>query len=183
MLTQKACFNSPVWFNVGVKEARGYGWVYDQAVGRHRQAGTGRHAAAMLGLLHRLGEGFARIHPRPGQDRGHAVQVGLRHRHATSRRCARKTPSSRAAGAPPGRCRFMKGFDAFAGVIKSGGKTRRAAKMVILNVDHPDIESSSGARPRKRRRPTRWSRRATIRRSTAKPTAPSSSRTPTIPCA
>jgi len=33
----------------------------------------------------------------------------------------------------------MKGFDAFAGVIKSGGKTRRAAKMVILNIDHPDI--------------------------------------------
>ena len=34
----------------------------------------------------------------------------------------------------------MRGFDAFAGVIKSGGKTRRAAKMVILNIDHPDIE-------------------------------------------
>ena len=33
----------------------------------------------------------------------------------------------------------MKGFDAFAGVIKSGGKTRRAAKMVILNASHPDI--------------------------------------------
>src|SRR5207248_11444291 len=35
---------------------------------------------------------------------------------------------------------FMKGYDAFAGVIKSGGKTRRAAKMVILNIDHPDVE-------------------------------------------
>ena len=42
----------------------------------------------------------------------------------------------------------MRGFDSFAGVVKSGGKTRRAAKMVILNVDHPDvmelIESKSG---------------------------------------
>ncbi len=34
MLTQKACFNSPVWFNVGVKEARGYGWIYDEAAGK-----------------------------------------------------------------------------------------------------------------------------------------------------
>src|SRR3990172_6477367 len=34
---------------------------------------------------------------------------------------------------------FMRGYDAFAGVIKSGGKTRRAAKMVILDIDHPDI--------------------------------------------
>ena len=46
---------------------------------------------------------------------------------------------SPAAAPPPARSRFMKGFDAFAGVIKSGGKTRRAAKMVILNADHPDI--------------------------------------------
>ena len=81
MLTQKACFNSPVWFNVGVKEARGYGWVYDKAADRDRQAGTGRGAPAMLGLLHRLGEGFARIDSGPGQDRGHAVQVGLGHGH------------------------------------------------------------------------------------------------------
>jgi ribonucleoside-diphosphate reductase alpha chain len=43
-------------------------------------------------------------------------------------------------GTASGPLSFMKGFDAFAGVIKSGGKTRRAAKMVILNADHPDIE-------------------------------------------
>src|SRR5260370_11439989 len=43
-------------------------------------------------------------------------------------------------GQASGPLSFMKGFDAFAGVIKSGGKTRRAAKMVILNIEHPDIE-------------------------------------------
>jgi ribonucleoside-diphosphate reductase alpha chain len=40
----------------------------------------------------------------------------------------------------------MKGYDAFAGAIKSGGKTRRAAKMVILNADHPDIEDFISAK-------------------------------------
>ena len=42
-------------------------------------------------------------------------------------------------GEASGPVSFMRGYDAFAGVIKSGGKTRRAAKMVILNADHPDI--------------------------------------------
>ena len=42
MLTQKACFNSPVWFNVGVKETRGYGWIYDQEAGAVDEAGIGR---------------------------------------------------------------------------------------------------------------------------------------------
>ena len=103
MLTQKACFNSPVWFNVGVKETRGYGWIYDEARGPDHQAGIRRAAPAVLGLLHRFGEGLARIHPGPGQDRRHAVQVGLGHGHEPVGACARRTPCSRAAGAPPGR--------------------------------------------------------------------------------
>ena len=45
MLTQKACFNSPVWFNVGVKETRGYGWIYDKAADRVDQARIRRHCA------------------------------------------------------------------------------------------------------------------------------------------
>ena len=63
-------------------------------------------------------------------------------------------------GRASGPLSFMKGFDAFAGVIKSGGKTRRAAKMVVLNSDHPDIETfhlvqgegrEEGAHPDRRR--------------------------------
>ena len=51
-----------------------------------------------------------------------------------------KTEGLKGGGSASGPVSFMKGFDAFAGVIKSGGKTRRAAKMVILNIGHPDIE-------------------------------------------
>ena len=53
-------------------------------------------------------------------------------------------------GTASGPVSFMKGYDAFAGVIKSGGKTRRAAKMVILNVDHPDIEDFINSKAERR---------------------------------
>jgi ribonucleoside-diphosphate reductase alpha chain len=139
MLTQKGCFNSPVWFNVGVKEARGYGWVYDVAAGRIRKLETGAvrpqcsacfivsvkdslesilDLAKTEGMLFKWGSGTGtNLSPLREED---AVLSG--------------------GGRASGPLSFMKGFDAFAGVIKSGGKTRRAAKMVILNADHPDIK-------------------------------------------
>ena len=49
----------------------------------------------------------------------------------------------------------MRGYDAFAGVIKSGGKTRRAAKMVILNADHPDVVEFIHSKADEERRPGR----------------------------
>ena len=90
MLTQKACFNSPVWFNVGVKEARGYGDLRSRAW-EDRQVGKGRGAATVLGVFYRSGERFAGIDSRFGEDR----------RHETSaRRCATPEPADR-DGLPP----------------------------------------------------------------------------------
>ncbi len=78
-------------------------------------------------------------HPDPRQDRRHALQVGLGHGHQSLLASADRWRPLSGGGTASGPLSFMRGFDAFAGVIKSGGKTRRAAKMVILNVDHPDI--------------------------------------------
>ncbi|MBI3280317.1 MAG: vitamin B12-dependent ribonucleotide reductase [Acidobacteria bacterium] len=139
MLTQKACFNSPVWFNVGVKEARGYGWYYDESSDSVRQLATGEprpqcsacfivsvkdslesilDLAKTEGMLFKWGSGTGTNLSALREENG--ILSG--------------------GGRASGPLSFMKGFDAFAGVIKSGGKTRRAAKMVILNADHPDIE-------------------------------------------
>src|SRR5271155_2659791 len=139
MLTQKACFNSPVWFNVGVKEARGYGWIYDQAAGGIAKLETGAtrpqcsacfivsvkdslesilDLAKTEGMLFKWGSGTG-TNLSPIREEDAVLSSG---------------------GRASGPLSFMKGFDAFAGVIKSGGKTRRAAKMVILNADHPDVK-------------------------------------------
>jgi len=139
MLTQKACFNSPVWFNVGVKETRGYGWIYDEqqdAVAKLESGVLRPQCSACFivsvkdslesildlakteGMLFKWGSGTG------------SNLSALREEDAVLS----------GGGRASGPLSFMKGFDAFAGVIKSGGKTRRAAKMVILNADHPDIE-------------------------------------------
>src|SRR5215472_6255263 len=139
MLTQKACFNSPVWFNVGVKETRGYGWIYDQQSDRVCKLESGvlrpQCSACFIVSVKDSLESILDLAKTEGMlfKWGSGTGSNL---SALREEDAALSGGGRASGP----LSFMKGFDAFAGVIKSGGKTRRAAKMVILNSDHPDIE-------------------------------------------
>ena len=139
MLTQKACFNSPVWFNVGVKEARGYGWIYDGQVDQVRKLESGvvrpQCSACFIVSVKDSLESILDLAKTEGMlfKWGSGTGTNL---SALREEDAVLSGGGRASGP----LSFMKGFDAFAGVIKSGGKTRRAAKMVILNADHPDVE-------------------------------------------
>jgi ribonucleoside-diphosphate reductase alpha chain len=139
MLHQKACFNSPVWFNVGVKETRGYGWIYDEKAGRVTKLESGvlrpQCSACFIVSVRDSLESILDLAKTEGMlfKWGSGTGTNL---SALREEDAVLSGGGRASGP----LSFMKGFDAFAGVIKSGGKTRRAAKMVILNTDHPDIE-------------------------------------------
>ena len=83
-------------------------------------------------------------------------------------------------GTASGPVSFMRGADAWAGTIKSGGKTRRAAKMVVLDVDHPDIQDFIWCKAQARRtRPPRCATPGSTCRSTATASTRSSTRTPT----
>ncbi len=139
MLTQKACFNSPVWFNVGVRETRGYGWVYEKEADAVKKLESGQlrpqcSACFIVSVKDSL-ESILDLAKTEGMlfKWGSGTGTNL---SALREEDAVLSGGGRASGP----LSFMKGFDAFAGVIKSGGKTRRAAKMVILNADHPDVE-------------------------------------------
>jgi ribonucleoside-diphosphate reductase alpha chain len=140
MLTQKACFNSPVWFNVGVAEARGYGFYYDDAsdsiVKLKKGESRPQCSACFINSVRDSLESILDLAKTEGMLFKWGSGTG------TNLSPLREENAGLAGGGcASGPLSFMKGFDAFAGVIKSGGKTRRAAKMVILNIDHPDIES------------------------------------------
>jgi ribonucleoside-diphosphate reductase alpha chain len=139
MLTQKACFNSPVWFNVGVKEARGYGFYWDEASDSILKLKKGESrpqcSACFINSVKDSLESILDLAKTEGMLFKWGSGTG------TNLSALREENAGLAGGGcASGPLSFMKGFDAFAGVIKSGGKTRRAAKMVILNVDHPDIK-------------------------------------------
>jgi len=140
MLTQKASFNSPVWFNVGVAESRGYGWYYDPATDSIRKLEPGQNrpqcSACFINSVRDSLESILELTKTEGMLFKWGSGTGT---NLSSLREENAVLSG--GGRASGPLSFMKGFDAFAGVIKSGGKTRRAAKMVILNADHPDIET------------------------------------------
>jgi ribonucleoside-diphosphate reductase alpha chain len=115
LVQQKVSFNSPVWFNVGVQAKPQCSACFINSV--HDSMESIMNLAKTEGMLFKWGSGTGT--------------------NFSSLRGSRETLSG--GGIASGPVSFMKGFDAFAGVIKSGGKTRRAAKMVILNVEHPDI--------------------------------------------
>ena len=139
MLTQKACFNSPVWFNVGVRESRGYGFYFDEAAQVTKKLLPGEnHPQCSACFINSVGDSLESILDL-AKTEGMLFKWGSG--TGTNLSAIREENAHLwGGGRASGPLSFMKGFDAFAGVIKSGGKTRRAAKMVILNSDHPDVE-------------------------------------------
>ncbi|HEV3232428.1 MAG TPA: vitamin B12-dependent ribonucleotide reductase [Candidatus Dormibacteraeota bacterium] len=116
LVTQRMAFNSPVWFNVGVEKKPQGSACFINSIEDTMESILG--LAKTEGMLFKYGSGAG---------------VNLSALRGSKERLKH-------GGTASGPVSFMKGFDAFAGAIKSGGATRRAAKMVILNVDHPDIE-------------------------------------------
>jgi ribonucleoside-diphosphate reductase alpha chain len=116
LLFQKAAFNSPVWFNVGFEERPQASACFILAIDDSMDA--------ILEWISEEGRIF-----RGGSGSG----INLSRLRSSAEQLSK-------GGYASGPVSFMRGADASAGTIKSGGKTRRAAKMVVLDVDHPDIE-------------------------------------------
>ncbi|HSX18348.1 MAG TPA: vitamin B12-dependent ribonucleotide reductase [Candidatus Saccharimonadales bacterium] len=116
--TQRAAFNSPVWFNIGAME-------------RAQQA-----SACFILAVEDTMPAILNWYKEEGMIFKGGSGSGI---NVSSLRSS-KERLGKSAGTASGPLSFMRGADASAGAIKSGGKTRRAAKMVIMNVDHPDVE-------------------------------------------
>ncbi len=118
LATQRAAFNSPVWFNIGAAE-------------RAQQAS----ACFILGIEDTM-TSILNWYTEEGMifkgGSGSGINLSVIRSSAEG--------LSKSGGTASGPLSFMRGADSSAGAIKSGGKTRRAAKMVILNIDHPDVE-------------------------------------------
>ncbi len=142
LLRQYAAFNSPVWFNVGCdriepnSDAQNWHWNPDTARVEFGVTGysTPQCSACFINSVKDSLDSILTLAKTEGMLFKWGSGTGT---NLSSLRSS--TEGLSGGGTASGPLSFMKGFDAFAGVIKSGGKTRRAAKMVILNIDHPDI--------------------------------------------
>jgi ribonucleoside-diphosphate reductase alpha chain len=140
LVHQIGAFNSPVWFNVGLPETRGYGFYFDTGTQTIKtvEAGDFHHPQCSACFINSVEDHMESILDL-AKTEGMLFKYGSG--SGTNLSTLREENAHLSGGGrASGPLSFMKGFDAFAGVIKSGGKTRRAAKMVILNIDHPDIE-------------------------------------------
>jgi len=143
LLNQKVAFNSPVWFNVGCDRLEpnsdAQNWHWDPATGQIEFSVTGyskpQCSACFINSVNDSLDSILTLAKTEGMLFKWGSGAGS---NLSSIRGSMETLSG--GGTASGPLSFMRGFDAFAGVIKSGGKTRRAAKMVVLNIDHPDIE-------------------------------------------
>jgi ribonucleoside-diphosphate reductase alpha chain len=142
LLRQYAAFNSPVWFNVGCDRIEpnsdAQNWHWNPASARVEFGVTGystpQCSACFINSVKDSLDSILTLAKTEGMLFKWGSGTGT---NLSSLRSS--TEGLSGGGTASGPLSFMKGFDAFAGVIKSGGKTRRAAKMVILNIDHPDI--------------------------------------------
>ena len=142
LVTQKVAFNSPVWFNVGCdrlepeSDAQNWHWNPHTCAVEFSVTGyrTPQCSACFINAVEDSLDSILTLAKTEGMlfKWGSGTGTNL----STLRGSMEQLSGGGTASGP---LSFMRGFDAFAGVIKSGGKTRRAAKMVILNVDHPDI--------------------------------------------
>ncbi|MFI5088959.1 MAG: vitamin B12-dependent ribonucleotide reductase [Terriglobales bacterium] len=142
LLHQMAAFNSPVWFNVGCDRiepnADAQNWHWNPEGGRVEFSTSGYRnpqcSACFINSVKDSLDSILTLAKTEGMLFKWGSGTGTNLSPLRS-----STEGLSGGGIASGPLSFMKGFDAFAGVIKSGGKTRRAAKMVILNIDHPDI--------------------------------------------
>jgi len=142
LVRQYAAFNSPVWFNVGCDRIEpnsdAQNWHWNHAAERVEFSTTGyktpQCSACFINSVKDSLDSILTLAKTEGMLFKWGSGTGT---NLSTLRSSTECLSG--GGTASGPLSFMKGFDAFAGVIKSGGKTRRAAKMVILNIDHPDI--------------------------------------------
>src|SRR5207237_5400447 len=144
LIRQYAAFNSPVWFNVGCdriepnSDAQNWHWNPQATRVEFSKTGYGtpQCSACFINSVKDSLDSILTLAKTEGMLFKWGSGTGT---NLSSLRSS--TEGLSGGGTASGPLSFMKGFDAFAGVIKSGGKTRRAAKMVILNSEHPDIEA------------------------------------------